>query len=217
MLLAVTVAWMVAWMVPGRVNAEPEAAFAFKAGLDAAKLNKNYRVNRYGLPAGISGYLQWPLFDRFLLAGQMELLYTPRGTEVVIEGVPQGKLRQHYVDVMVAARPEVRFGRVSIYFLLGGGLSLLVSANDENVLGASSDVTDDLSRIDITLLAGAGVALHLPRRRLGPFHLGAVSLEARHDHGLLDVDTSNLGFKNRTSSLMLGLSFALGSGRPESR
>jgi hypothetical protein len=62
----------------------------------------------------------------------------------------------------------------------------------------------------VALLAGAGIALHLPRRGLGPFHLGSVFLEARHDRGLIGTDTVG-GFKNRSSSLLLGLSFVLGA------
>jgi hypothetical protein len=201
------------WLYPLLVSAESETGLALKGGLDAATLNKEYRVNRYGSTGGVAGYLQWPLADRFSLAGQIELLYTPRGAEVIFEGVPQGKIRQHYLDVMVAARPAVRLGPASIYLLLGGGLNVLVSANDENAAGVPRDVTDDLHRIDMTLLAGAGLALHLPRRGLGPFRLGTVFLEARHDRGLIDIDTQDLGFKNRSSSLLLGLSFALSGER----
>jgi hypothetical protein len=72
------------------------------------------------------------------------------------------------------------------------------------------DITSDLRRIDVALLAGAGIALHLPLQELGPFQLGTVFLEARHDMGLIDTDPVNGGFKNRTSSLMLGLSLLVG-------
>jgi opacity protein-like surface antigen len=112
---------------------------------------------------------------------------------------------------MVAARPAARFGRASVYLLLGAGLNLLVDANKENVSGAKQDITGELHRVDVALLAGAGFALHLPRQVLGPLRLDGVLLEARHDHGLLDTDAVNGGFKNRTSSVMLGLSFALTS------
>lgn len=141
----------------------------------------------------------------------MELLYTPRGAEAIFDGEPLGKTRQHYLDLMLAARPGVRLGPASIYVMLGGGLSLLMSASQVNASGGTEELTDVLRRIDVALLAGAGIALHLPRRGSGPFRLGTVFLEARHDRGLIDTDAVNGGFKNRTSSLMLGLSFALGS------
>ncbi|HEX7839957.1 MAG TPA: hypothetical protein VF469_20915, partial [Kofleriaceae bacterium] len=69
-------------------------------------------------------------------------------------------------------------------------------------------------RIDVALLGGAGVALQLPDHTVGPFHLGAVFLEARHDIGLFDTDAMVGGFRNRTSSLMLGLSLAVGGEPP---
>lgn len=124
-------------------------------------------------------------------------------------GVLHDRVRQHYLDVTLAARPEVRLGPARIYLLLGGGLNVLVHADDENAAGVHRDVTDELHRIDVALLAGGGVAMDLPRRRLRPFRLGAVFLEARHDRGLIDIDTRNLGFRNRSSSLMLGFTFVL--------
>jgi hypothetical protein len=88
-------------------------------------------------------------------------------------------------------------------------VNLLLSAETEDITGAKTDITGDLRRIDVALLVGTGIALQLPRRQLGPVRLGAVFLEARHDRGLIDSDAVNGGFKNRTSSLMFGLSFAL--------
>jgi hypothetical protein len=198
------------WLAPSSSRAEPdELSIAFKGGPNAATQAETYRVNRYGFSGGLSGELKWPLLDRFLLGGQIELLYTPRGAEVVFEGEHVGKLREHYFDLTVAARPEARLGWASVYLLLGGGLNLLVSANKDDAAGAGQDITDGLHRVDVSLLGAAGVALHLPSRELGPFRLGTVFIEARHDIGLLDVDLTG-GFKNRTSSLMLGLSFVVG-------
>lgn len=61
----------------------------------------------------------------------------------------------------------------------------------------------------MSLLGGIGAALHFSHHDPGSLHLGAVFIEVRHDIGLLDVDI-NGGFKNRTSSVMLGLSFDVG-------
>jgi hypothetical protein len=107
---------------------------------------------------------------------------------------------------MVAARPGTRLGPADVYLLLGGGPSFLVSAN-KTVSGTNQDITGDLHRVDVALLVGAGLALHLSQQASGPLHLGTVFLEARHDIGLLDTDAVNGGFKNRSSSLLLGLSF----------
>lgn len=207
---------LVVWLPSLPVAAEAESSIAFKGGFNAATFNKKHRENRPGSSGGLAGALQRPLGGRFLLGGQIDLLYTPRGSEVFIEGELQGKARLHYLDVVVAARPEVRLGPASVYLLLGGGLDFLVSAYDENSQGARRYGTSGLHRVDVALLVGAGVALHLPRWGLGPVRIGTVFLEARHDRGLRDIDAF-VGFRNRTSSLMLGLSFALGSGAGTTR
>lgn len=125
-----------------------------------------------------------------------------------------GQSRQHYLDATISVRPELRVGPVNLYLLLGGGVNFLVSANKETASGASQNITGDLNRIDVALLGAAGVALHLPERDLGPFSLDTVFLEARHDIGLLDTDAANGGYKNRTNSLMLGLSFGMARSSP---
>lgn len=197
------------WLIPLSSQADPELNVAFKGGPNVATLAHDNRDTRYGFSGGLATHLQWALADRFSLAGQIELLYTPRGAKAISGGNYLGQVREYYFDIMVAARPQVRLGPASVYLLLGGGLNLLVSANKENASGAKQDITDGLRRIDVALLGGAGVALHLPRGELGPFQLGTVFLEARHDIGLVDTDPMAGGYKNRTSSLMLGLSFVL--------
>jgi hypothetical protein len=201
---------MLIWPTSVAADPAPGANVAFKGGANAATLTNDNRVTRYAFSGGLEGYLQKTLTDQFSLGGQLELLYTPRGAKTIVEGDYLGQVRQHYFDIMIAARPGLRLGPASIYLLLGGGLNLLVSANKENALGTKQDITDGLRRIDVALLGGAGVALHLPHREMGPFRLGTVFLEARHDVGLIGTDLMADGFKNRTSSLMLGLSLAVG-------
>ncbi len=204
-LLVSTALWL-----PHQVRADPDLNVSLKGGVTMATLAHRHRTDRHGLSGGLAGHLGRPLRGRFSLAGQVELLYVPRGADAFEYGNYLGRSRSHYVDVTIAARPEIRFAPMSIYLLLGGGLDLLVSANKENYAGVWVSITDDLHRVDVALLAAAGVSLHLPRRALGPFRLGTIFVEARHDHGLLDTDAVNGGFKNRSSSLMLGVSFALG-------
>lgn len=208
--------WLTLWVVlaPFSADAQPELGLALKGGLDTSTITRQYRVDRYGFAGGLGGYVQWDLSDRFALAVQMDLLYTPRGAEVIVDDELQGKLRQHYFDVVAAVRPEVRFDPASVYLLLGVNGNFLMNAKSENTTGMYQDVTSDLRRVDVALLAGAGVALRLPQQELGPFRLGTVFLEARHDHGLIDVDPMNEGVKNRTTSFMLGLSFVFGSDVP---
>jgi hypothetical protein len=207
---------MIAWSMPSPANAGPEPSVALKGGVGAATTAADSSANKYGFTGGLAGSLQWLLTDGFSLAGQTELLYAPRGPKVVSEGEYLGKFRLHYFDVTIAARPGAQLGPTSVYLLLGGGLNFLLSANRENASGANQDITGDLRRVDVALLAGAGVALQLPAEGMGPLRLGTVFLEVRHDHGLLPADAVNDGLKNRTSSLMLGLSFALSGERAAS-
>jgi hypothetical protein len=198
------------WLVPVSVGAQPLLGLAFKGGPNAATLTREYRVNRYGFTGGVAGYLQWPLASRFSLAGQMDLLYTPRGAKGVFEGEYFGRFRQRYWDVIIAARPEMQFDPAEVYLLLGAGLNVLLSANQEDASGMK--VENNLSRLDVSLLVGAGIALNLPRQNLGPFRLDTVFLEARHDRGFTDTDPADGDSKNRNTSLMLGVSFVVGAG-----
>jgi hypothetical protein len=192
-----------------RANADPELSLALKGGPNTTTLTRKYRVHRYGISSGLAGMLRWSPGQRFAVSGQLELLHSPRGAEVVFEGASLGKLRQHYLDLVVAVRPELRIGRASAYLLLGAGVGFLASASNKDPTGWTWDATGDLRRLDVTLLAGAGGALHLPRRGPGPLRLDTVFLEARRDHGLIDIDRQNGGFMNRSSSLLLGVSFTL--------
>jgi hypothetical protein len=198
--------------ISSTASADNELELGIKSGVDSATLSHDNRVGRYGFSGGLAVDLQRSLSERFSIAGQAELLYTARGADVVFDGVSDGGLRQHYFDVAVLARPALRLGPASIYLLAGGSLNVLMRATSEDAMGASQDVTGDLHRLDIALVAGAGVAVPLPRATPRAIQLSTVFLEARHDQGLIDIDTFNGGFKNRTTSIMLGLSFALSSG-----
>lgn len=196
-------------MTTSRAGADGELEIGLKSGLNSATLTHDNRVDRLGVSAGLAADLQWSLSERLALAGQLEALYTPRGADVVVDGTSIGNIRQHYLDIILLARPGLQVGPVSLYVLLGGGLSVLAHATSENATGMSQDVTSELRRLDITLLAGAGLALPLHRSALRSFQLTTIFLEVRHDQGMIDIDMANGGFKNRTNSIMLGLSFAL--------
>lgn len=201
------------WVAPLSVEAQPELSVALKGGPNAATLNLENRAHKYNVSGGLAGSLQWPLRDRLSLGLQIALLYTPRGAETIREGEYLGTVREHYFDVTVALRPDLRLASTSIYLLLGSSWNLLLNAtNYGEASGMTRDVTELLNRHDVALLVGAGIALHLPAKRLGPFRLETVFLEGRHDRGLIDVDEDpDLSAKNRNTSLMLGVSFALGS------
>lgn len=195
-------------LAPQIGHAQPALDIALKGGANAATEDHDFRVNRYGISGGLSGNAQWSVTDQFSLGGQLELLYTPRGAETVFEGEHVGNVREHYLDLALVARPAERLGPVSFYLLLGGSLNLLMSASKDDSAGTGQDITSGLHRVDVALLGGIGAALHLSHPP-GSLHLGSVFVEVRHDIGLLDVDLGG-GFKNRTSSAMLGLSFDIG-------
>ncbi|HWO23551.1 MAG TPA: outer membrane beta-barrel protein [Kofleriaceae bacterium] len=197
--------------LPRLSEAQPELSLSLKAGPNAAAWDSELAEHKYGFSGGLAGDLWWPLRARFSLGAQMALLYVPRGTKGFdpTTGEFLATFRQHYFDTAVAFRPEARVGSVGVYLLLGGSWSILLNANAVDYRGRKDDV--DLRRHDVALLAGLGGALHLPSHRLGPFRLDTVFLEARYDRGLLDFIPDDGSRKNRTASLMLGVSFALGS------
>jgi hypothetical protein len=198
--------------LPRLSKAQPEPSLSLKAGPNAAVWNLERHEHTFGFSGGLAGDLRWPFGAGFTLGAHMALLYMPRGTESFSEitGELLATVRQHYFDIAVAIRPEARVGSVGVYLLLGGSWSILLNANVVDDRGRKVDV--DIRRHDVALLAGVGGALHLPSHRLGPFRLGTVFLEARYDRGLLDFNPADdSSRKNRTTSLMLGVSFALGS------
>ena len=201
---------------PRLSEAQPELSLSLKAGPNAAVSGREENEHRYGFSGGLAGDLRWPFGARFSLGAQMALLYVPRGTKVISPNTGEylGTFRLHYFDIAVAFRPAARIGPTNLYLLLGGGWNLLLRATREsvNTPGLKEDVTDAFSRHDLTLLVGAGVSVRLPSKKLGPFHLGTAFLEARYDRGLLDfIRADDSSAKNRATSLMLGVSFALGS------
>jgi hypothetical protein len=198
--------------LPRSSEAQPELSLSLQAGPNAAVWDREYHEHNYGFCGGLAGNLRWPFGARLSLGAQMALLYMPRGTEQFSPNTGEflATFRQHYLDMAVAIRPEVRVGSVGVYLLLGGSWSVLLNASSVDESGRKDD--RDLRRHDVALLAGLGGALHLPPHRLGPFRLGTVFLEARYDRGLLDFGTADdSSVKNRTTSFMLGVSFALGS------
>lgn len=199
------------WLAPAPAHADPYAGFSLKGGVAGAKYNKPNRTLRYGPSGGIAGHLGWSLAGRLFLGGQLELLYTPRGTRVVFSGVPSGNNLHHYIDVAITVRPEVRLDPVRLYLLLGASRNHLTSAHNWSAIDTHHDVTHLVRETDVALRAGIGVVLPLPRQSLPPFNRLSVFLEACHDRGMIDFDIVDLGFRNRSSSLMFGLMFGLPS------
>jgi hypothetical protein len=198
-------------MLRSSAQANPELDVSLRGGLTAATHGGELRAHRYGISGGVGASLQWELEGRFLLGGQVDLLYTTRGSELVSDGFKQATFEEPYFDVALAVRPGMRLGRADVYLLVGGSLNFLWWVRSDSVSGSSQDFTDVFRRVDVALLGGAGVAFHLLPEGWGPFRRGTVLFEARYDHGLLDTVAVEGELKNRTTSFMLGISFALGS------
>ncbi len=209
--LLLAVSWIS--MLRSSARANPELDVALRGGLSAATHAAEFRTHRYGISGGVGACLQRELDGRFLLGGQVDLLYTTRGAELVSDGFKQATFEEPYFDVALAARPGVRLGRADVYLLVGGSLNVLWRVRRDSASGASEDLTEFFRRVDVALLGGAGIAFHLFPEGWGPFRRGTVLFEARHDHGLLDTVAGDgeLELENRTTSFMLGVSFALGS------
>lgn len=191
-------------------HADPYAGVSLKGGITGATFNKPHRHNRYDTTGGAAGHLGWQLTGRFSLAGQLELLYTPRGTQVTFYYPPPTANSLHrYFDVAITARPEVRLGPGSLYLLLGASRNHLINAETWDANYGHSDVTDLVRETDVALRAGIGAVWPLPRQTPSAFHRLSVFLEASHDRGMIDLDIRDLGFRNRTSSVMAGLTFSL--------
>ena len=110
---------VVVWLMSPPAYAGPQPEVAFKGGAVAATTAADSSANRYGFTGGLAGDLQWSLANKFSLAAQLELLYTPRGPRVVFEGEYQGKFRMRYFDITLAARPGVG-GRSNEYLYHAG-------------------------------------------------------------------------------------------------
>jgi hypothetical protein len=134
-----------------------------------------------------------------------------RGSNAVVDDVLQSSTRLHYLDASLLARPTLRFDQVGAYVLLGAGVCILMSANSKNRDGMTQDVSDYFHRIDTALVMGAGAMFRPFTKKQGALRVNALFVEARYELGLVDVDPEDLGFKNRTLALLLGVSIALTS------
>src|SRR5215207_3897920 len=112
--------------LPRLSEAQPEPSLSLKAGPNAAIWDRGHHDHKYGLSGGLASDLRWPSGGRFSLGGHLALLYVPRGTKSFSSTTGEflGTYYQHYLDIAVAFRPEVRVGSVDVYLLLGGSWSI---------------------------------------------------------------------------------------------
>jgi hypothetical protein len=134
-----------------------------------------------------------------LLAVQVELLFSTKGTRYVFNDMPDGKVDSYYIDLPLLAKFQMPLGiQVDPYLLLGAGFGILLRAIGENADGSRGDVTKYTSTLDIGPILGVGGAYVLGRR-------GSISFEARYFRGLTTLDAAGeKDFYNRTFTFMLG-------------
>jgi Outer membrane protein beta-barrel domain len=155
------------------------------AGSDASGVSPG---NQAGLFAGV--FALWPLTP--VVAIQPEVAYSQRHFSVKDTVSSFSATEQwDWIEVPILARVSFwHTGRRSAYVLGGPGFEFLVRAKEE-AAGATSDVKDDVTRADVSIVAGAGVSM------------GRFGIEARYNAGLKDLNKDNhlgddLTVKSRT-------------------
>jgi opacity protein-like surface antigen len=136
---------------------------------------------------------------------QTELGYGPRGTDVELDGVFQGRSRASYLELPILARIDTAaMGPVTFQVTAGPTLSFLLAARSEPAGGDGTDVTDGTRKLDVALTAGLGASIAVTSRV-------ALSLETRYVHGFLTTaDSGDIELLNRALMFSLGVEARFG-------
>ena len=145
-----------------------------------------------GTQAGllVGGFALWPITH--VVAIQPEVAYSQKHF-LVKDTISSFSATEKWdwIDVPILARIRVwHTGDHGVYVIGGPGFGFLVRAKEE-AAGTTSDVKDNVTRVDVSLVAGAGVSM------------GKFGVEARYDAGVKDLNKDNhlgddLTVKNRT-------------------
>jgi hypothetical protein len=153
--------------------------------IDATGINAG---NKAGLFVGVLAL--WPITP--VVAIQPEVAYTQRHFSVNdTVGSFSAIEKWDWIEVPILARVNVwHTGRHAVYVVGGPGFEFLVRAKEE-AGGTTSDVKDDVTHADVSIVAGAGISM------------GRVGVEVRYDGGLRDLNKNNglgdaLTVKSRT-------------------
>ncbi len=192
--------------IGARAAAAQEREFGAKAGPNFATVGVNHGEDVYSRRVAIAGggFAVLPVSRR--LGVQIELLQMPKGTRLETGSTAgTSKLLLDYIDIPVLARVTAP-GAHGFHVFGGPYLGFRVHAKLENAQSAGSmnfgsrqDVSNDVERTEIGVLAGGG--LHLGRHGM---------IDGRYVWGLTNVnrDTSDgLRLRNRVASIMAGVRF----------
>lgn len=153
--------------------------------------------NRTGLVGGV--FVVCPISGAFGV--QTEALYSQRGAKLE-EGGGSGTLELDFLEVPVLARFSSPASSGASFHVFGGpslGLRLRARAeSDFEGESESEDISDDVERFDLGLVAGAG------------FEMGRLIVDGRYTWGIRNLNRStedDAKIKNRTFSVMAGIRF----------
>jgi Outer membrane protein beta-barrel domain len=176
-----------------------------KGGVNFASIQFNEEgenVNfdrRTGFVGGV--FVVWPASERFGL--QLEALYSQKGARIAGSDV-EAELRLDYVDVPVLLRVSTARDRSGAAFHVFGGPSVGIRARAKATAAlegesGSGDISEDVERLDLGLVAGAGV------------EIGRFVIDVRHTWGLSNINKNpsedDTTIKNRVFAAMVGLRF----------
>ncbi|GAB4536491.1 MAG: hypothetical protein Tsb0020_51300 [Haliangiales bacterium] len=140
------------------------------------------------------------------LSAQSEVLFVPKGFSISRDGETIGGFYFDYVEIPLLARASIAAtSTIHPYITVGPALSILSSAELEDSLGDRNDIKSTYTNTDVGLVIGAGTSVDIPAIR------GAVTLDARYDFGLRDINATGMGgfIKNRVFAFTLAYEYQI--------
>jgi outer membrane protein with beta-barrel domain len=143
------------------------------SGVDATNISPGTQVGLF-----VGAVALWPITQ--VVAIQPEVAYSQKHFSVkdTISSFSATE-KWDWIDVPILARVRVWYtGNRTVYLVGGPEVGFLVRAREE-AAGTTSDVKDDVTHVDVSVVAGAGVSM------------GKFGVEARYDAGLRDLNKDN--------------------------
>ncbi len=171
-------------------------------GMNIANLTEdNYdnATENCRIGTAVGGFFTYSFNDRFLL--QAEGLYSMKGIKLKYDDGSKGTIKIDYLEFPVLAAMAIPLNSIftpRVY--LGPAFSFLMSAKNVDDDG-TTNIKNSVKSIDMGLVIGGGVNIEA-----GP---GAVTIDARYNLGLLDVDDTedSSSAKNSVISILVGYAF----------
>lgn len=207
------IAWLLGltlFIAPAIVHAQKRAGaavgFGVKLGLtvttfggdDADDIPFTEFEDKLGVAAG--GLISIEMTP--LVSLQPELLFVTKGADVEILGDDVGYVSATYLEVPLLVRLNIPAGEsLAPFVVLGPGLGFLVSAEEVDNDGNSTNIEDDAEGLDLGLIIGGGLGVPLSSG-------GTLEFEIRYEHGLKDTyEDSDVDLENRAFFILGGYRF----------